>query len=110
MLMGWHLGGSHVTPRLDVHVPTSVLPTSEGSVPLTTRLRMASLLTPSKPAASRIVNRRVANSSPPASPPLPFAGGKHPHQKGRECGGRGAGDAGPTFSLRIEGLPPHISW
>src|SRR5918998_6948281 len=45
-------------------------PTSEGSVPLTTRLRMASLLTPSKSAASRIVTRRVANPSPPTSPPL----------------------------------------
>src|SRR5215207_557664 len=45
-------------------------PTSERSVPLTTRLRIASLLTPSKSAASRIVTRRVANPSPPTSPPL----------------------------------------
>ena len=26
VLMGWRLCGSHVTPRLEVHVPTSVLP------------------------------------------------------------------------------------
>src|SRR5215210_894063 len=45
-------------------------PVSEGSVPLITRLRTASLLTPRISAASLIVTRRVAN---PVTPQVAFS-------------------------------------
>ena len=53
------------TPRpdfpdvLQIHVPSAVSPTSEDSVPLCTRLRTASLLTPSAWAAFVSVTLRV---------------------------------------------------